>query len=582
MKLTTMAKRLLSLLLSAVLLFGALPAALASASPAETIQGSASLADAIGSPALRKAAADLQPYVPPEGADLSAPADTELLQAGSFLAACPAPKRTLTPQAETAESRLVSGMLAFEETIDLSSFSITPAEIEQLFMRIINTHPEIFYVAGYYSMKNNPKIIAPAYIYTTRSIKAQTLLLNDVLNYILSQIPAALSDAEKALWVHEYLTTTAEYDYEAAEMVTKDANKYLPYYYSAFNVYGILVDGLGVCQGYALAFLLLMQRLGVDCVFVSSDAMNHAWNMVKLGGQWYHVDTTWDDPSDFGRSTYTYFLLSDAAMQSKSPAHYGYASTAPAAANSTDYENFFWKDAKGPMVYYNGKWCYVKAYSRSPVYTGNMISVGYHLWTYTFATAESLQGVAIDSQPFPNGSISPGSMAPPCLSIGNGLLCYTLYYEACSLDSNLQNPTQLFADPVRAPGQIVGNIVLAGQMFYAVKAANGKLSLQQRTVGPYNPPGISPLQLTPWRKDMQYKEDFKFQASGNEIWYLWLTEDEAVATMGDNGEVITTGTGATKVLCYSATGKYGDANLTVAYAWWQWLILIFLFGWLWY
>ena len=63
-----------------------------------------------------------------------------------------------------------------------------------------------------------------------------------------------------------------------------------------YTSYGAFVNHNAVCQGYALAFKVLMDRAGIPCCYVSSDAINHAWNMVRLDGNWYHVDVTWDDP----------------------------------------------------------------------------------------------------------------------------------------------------------------------------------------------------------------------------------------------------------------------------------------------
>lgn len=66
----------------------------------------------------------------------------------------------------------------------------------------------------------------------------------------------------------------------------------------SINPYGYLVNGYGVCFGYASTFQLLMDLAGVECVTVVGAAFNstedHAWNMVKLEGEWYCVDTTWD------------------------------------------------------------------------------------------------------------------------------------------------------------------------------------------------------------------------------------------------------------------------------------------------
>ena len=93
----------------------------------------------------------------------------------------------------------------------------------------------------------------------------------------------------------------------------------------------ILRDGMAVCNGYALLLEALLTEAGFNALFVTgtirpehrSDITTvggatltdggHAWNMVQLDGQWYHLDATWDDPvpDEPGRVVYTYYMLTD-------------------------------------------------------------------------------------------------------------------------------------------------------------------------------------------------------------------------------------------------------------------------------
>ena len=109
------------------------------------------------------------------------------------------------------------------------------------------------------------------------------------------------------------------------------------------TAYGIMVNGTGVCDGYARAYADLLARMGIKSVVVESEPMNHAWNLVSVGGNWYHVDVTYDDPvikdmtgaivaDDQVRSTY--FLKSDGYFQSHD--HYGWSSDIQAGDTSYD------------------------------------------------------------------------------------------------------------------------------------------------------------------------------------------------------------------------------------------------------
>lgn len=82
----------------------------------------------------------------------------------------------------------------------------------------------------------------------------------------------------------------------------------------ADSAYGALICGEAACSGYAEAYLLLCEYAKIPCLLVtgSADGVSHAWNLIQLGGIWYHADPAWDDS---GRDLpYHYFLCSDAVF----------------------------------------------------------------------------------------------------------------------------------------------------------------------------------------------------------------------------------------------------------------------------
>ena len=88
---------------------------------------------------------------------------------------------------------------------------------------------------------------------------------------------------------------------------------------SSHSAYAVAYEGKGVCQGYALFAQKLMQALGLESMYVVGEVYTggHAWNLVKVDGEWYHVDMTWNDPvPDRGNGVrYDYFLLNDTDMR---------------------------------------------------------------------------------------------------------------------------------------------------------------------------------------------------------------------------------------------------------------------------
>ena len=85
--------------------------------------------------------------------------------------------------------------------------------------------------------------------------------------------------------------------------------------------WGMLVGGYGNCLGYSSTFQLLMDLSGVECITVVGAAFgsreDHAWNMVKLDGEWYCVDVTWDDPTGAARNGrhHRYFNVTSAYLR---------------------------------------------------------------------------------------------------------------------------------------------------------------------------------------------------------------------------------------------------------------------------
>lgn len=104
-----------------------------------------------------------------------------------------------------------------------------------------------------------------------------------------------MTDFQKELAVHDWIVEHGSYD----QTVHSNAGHSGRTGYR--DPYGILVGGYGNCLGYSTTFQLLMDLCDVECITVVGAAFDsledHAWNMVKLDGEWYCVDVTWDDPT---------------------------------------------------------------------------------------------------------------------------------------------------------------------------------------------------------------------------------------------------------------------------------------------
>ena len=85
-----------------------------------------------------------------------------------------------------------------------------------------------------------------------------------------------------------------------------------------YSAYGVLYDKQAVCQGYAYTTYLMLKELGYSAKYVTGtgNGAAHAWVMVKIGKNWYHLDTTFNDPlpDRKNKSSYTYYLVSDKTL----------------------------------------------------------------------------------------------------------------------------------------------------------------------------------------------------------------------------------------------------------------------------
>lgn len=110
----------------------------------------------------------------------------------------------------------------------------------------------------------------------------------DVLDTVLID---GMSDLEKETAIYYWVVNNVNYDWTHQDVMSVTPRE-------SFTPYGGLVNHTAVCLGYAAAFQLLMDLAGVECITVTgasqSSTEDHGWNMVRLNGNWYCVDVTWD------------------------------------------------------------------------------------------------------------------------------------------------------------------------------------------------------------------------------------------------------------------------------------------------
>ena len=180
--------------------------------------------------------------------------------------------------------------------------------------------------------------------------------LEEAADACIGRIPEEASDYEKIKAVYEYLIDTVDY----ARGVPNNQ-----------NIQSALLDRQSVCAGYAKAFQYILHRMGMFCTYVTGKTTNgddHAWNIVRIDGQYYNVDVTWGDPVFVGTleqqvstaTSYNYLCCSDAQL---SATHIAEADFALPACTDESYD------------YYRMNGMYYETFDYDTIYMALMNSV---------------------------------------------------------------------------------------------------------------------------------------------------------------------------------------------------------------
>lgn len=266
-----------------------------------------------------------------------------------------AARKTATVSAKTQyalEAMLADTLDSFQDTCDFSALQLNTSTFCDLFYSYLDQHPRYFYVSGKisYYYDSNRIITKVRFNYKYSKTEAQSMLsaYDAAVNQALSGVNPLWSDMEKALYLNDYLALQAKYDDSL----------------SKFSAYNNLVEKTSVCQGYALAYQELLTDVGIPCQIVTSDSLNHAWNMLYIDGKYYYNDVTWNDPvpDRVGRSRHFYFLKSESFYRSSEGKHLVNNDWEVSGnwsrndASDTSYDNYFWNDMDTGFSYNNGTW----------------------------------------------------------------------------------------------------------------------------------------------------------------------------------------------------------------------------------
>jgi hypothetical protein len=180
----------------------------------------------------------------------------------------------------------------------------------KIYGMVYNQEPQLFYlrskvkVGKLYFTEVEPAVIS----------KMQSEI-DDTVNKLLAEANSKSSTFEKLKVFHDYIVLNNNFG------ESDDVGNYNSSIYNAFN--SDKSDQLQ-CAGYAKAMQYLCDRAGIESMVITganSKGYSHAWNVVKVDGAWYNLDTTWDDPilnpPDTTNIRYNYMLVPDSWIHNK-------------------------------------------------------------------------------------------------------------------------------------------------------------------------------------------------------------------------------------------------------------------------
>lgn len=283
--------------------------------------------------------------------------ELKLFQAG-YLGKTPELSGKLRGSANTdkAYSAILSCLRSMNtKSVNIQSYNITEEQLITLASKAVNDNAELYYVSPRYSYRLYTKNYRNYYVYDfkfkyTVSKTTKTSMdkkFNAEINKALSVVKSGMSSLETAMALHDYLIERTAYTYSSNENSR------------VYNAYGALVDGKAVCQGYTLAYNHLLKKKKISTKFVPSKSLNHAWSLVYINKNWYHVDVTWDDADIVGWYGHDNFLISDSARKAVITEELGEPAVWDISTKTgTTYDNYYWRDIIFKFYYNSGKWNY--------------------------------------------------------------------------------------------------------------------------------------------------------------------------------------------------------------------------------
>lgn len=212
---------------------------------------------------------------------------------------------------------IAANIIKGNEFIDMSTYDKADSmvSVNDAVNEAIAQNPYIMYV-GSFQYYPKEKILSVEFTVSKDLLAENQKKVQSEAKRIITDITNdSMGQRQKVEAINKYIVDSVEYNYAA--LAVKDNIVAVNDYKDAWTVYGAMFDKKVVCAGYAMLFSTLVREAGLESVYVNGyvgDTSLHAWNMVKVDGEWAVVDTTWND-SSAEPNKYLGISLEDAKQQ---------------------------------------------------------------------------------------------------------------------------------------------------------------------------------------------------------------------------------------------------------------------------
>lgn len=293
-------------------------------------------------------------------------------------------------QRESCKQKMMDMLYSAEtEPQSIYQYRMTAKEIDELFLEIRHGDgAEIF--GGYYPATD---IIYTCSLFGGYVRTVQLINVNEdalvryeqmvpIIDSIIAGIEDDMSDLDKIIYLHDTIVDMT--DYRLLDNKT------------IYTASGVFLDRTAVCAGYAKAFNVLLNRIGLETGYVVGTSLNHGWTYVKLDGQWYHVDPTWDDTRTpvAGKVSRANLLRNDKEFSKD----HGVWEVRVVAedSESTKFENWLVHNIVGKMVFENGRWYCMDTTNRTVVAIDAVNNCKEELFDYSWLGSVTLVDIVED------------------------------------------------------------------------------------------------------------------------------------------------------------------------------------------